>query len=66
MLTRLTQLTLLAAILVSAGCAHHHHHGRDRGDDGWRGRGHRWQDGDRRYDERRNYRRDDRRYRDDD
>lgn len=59
MLTRLTQLTLLSAIVLSAGCAHHHHHDRGRDNGGWRDRDHRWQDSDRR-----DYRRDDRRYHD--
>nr|WP_110970117.1 hypothetical protein [Pseudomonas huaxiensis] len=66
-MTRLAQLSLLAAILVSAGCAHHHHHDRN---DGWRGDRdqRRWQDDrrDHRYDNRYDHRRDDRRYRDDD
>lgn len=65
-LTRLTQLSLLAAILLSAGCAHHHHHDRDNGRD----RDHRrWSDDDRRdrhYDGRHDHRRDDRRWRDND
>ena len=65
MLTRLTQLTLLTAILFSAGCAHHHHH--DRDDDGRRDRDQRrWHDHDRRYDSDRYDHRRDGRYRDND